>query len=311
LLSVTLQNFNYRLQAYAARGAMAMFRALPLDAASWLGGWLARMVGPLTSAHETAVENLRLAMPELDDAARRKTIAAMWDNIGRTVGEYPHLGRLMTDTQRVEIIDPGGLANKLRDDGMGALLVGMHYGNWELSTVPGFRAGLVQRHFYRAPNNPYVDDMLIQLRQAMQQEGYLPKGAEGARQAVILLRKGTHLGMLVDQKQDEGIAVPFFGRDAMTTTAPAAFARRLNVPIAAAQVVRLSGARFRIFVHEFAVVKTDDREADVIATTKQINTRLESWVRDHPEQWFWVHRRWPKAVVSGQSSVVTHSSPRA
>jgi len=295
---VTRQDFFYRLQAYAARAAMALFRALPLDAASWLGGRIARTFGPLTRAQKTAIENLRRAMPELDETARRKIIDLMWDNIGRTVGEYPHLGRLMTDTQRVEIIDPAGLANKLREDGIGALLVGMHYGNWELSTVPGFRAGMVQRHFYRAPNNPYVNDMLIGLRQAMQQEGYLAKGAEGARQAVALLRKGTHLGMLVDQKQDEGIAAPFFGRDAMTTTAPAALARRVGVPIAAAQVVRLKGAKFRIFVHEFDVAKTDDREADVIVTTKQINTRLESWVRDHPEQWFWVHRRWPKAVVS-------------
>jgi len=302
---VTLQNFNYRLQAYAVRAAIALFRALPLDAASWLGGWLARKIGPLTSAHKTAVQNLRLAMPELGQAAQRKTIAAMWDNIGRTVGEYPHLGQLMRDTERVEIIDPEGLANKLREDGIGALLVGMHYGNWELSTVPGFRAGLTQRHFYRAPNNPYVNEILVLLRQAMQQEGYLAKGAEGARQAVALLRKGTHLGMLVDQKQDEGIPAPFFGRDAMTTTAPAALARRMGVPIAAAQVVRLGGARFRIFVHEFNVPKTEDREADVILTTKQINARLESWVRDHPEQWFWVHRRWPKTVVSGQPSVVS------
>jgi len=296
---MTRQDFFYRLQAYAARAAMALFRALPVDAASWLGGRIARTFGPLTRAQKTAVENLRRAMPEHTEPERRKIIEAMWDNIGRTVGEYPHLGRLMTDTQRVEIIDPAGLADKLRDDGIGALLVGMHYGNWELSTVPGFRAGMVQRHFYRAPNNPYVNDMLIGLRQAMQQEGYLAKGAEGARQAVALLRKGTHLGMLVDQKQDEGIAAPFFGRDAMTTTAPAALARRVGVPIAAAQVVRLQGARFRIFVHEFDVAKTADREADVIVTTKQINTRLESWVRDHPEQWFWVHRRWPKAVVRG------------
>jgi KDO2-lipid IV(A) lauroyltransferase len=302
---MTRRDFVYRLQACAARAAMALFRALPLDAASWLGGRTARIFGPLTRAHKTAVENLRRAMPELDEAARRKIIDSMWDNIGRTVGEYPHLGRLMTDTQRVEVVDPGGLADKLRDDGIGALLVGMHYGNWELSTVPGFRAGMAQRHFYRAPNNPYVNDILIQLRQAMQQEGYLAKGAEGARQAVALLRKGTHLGMLVDQKQDEGIAAPFFGRDAMTTTAPAALARRVGVPLAAAQVVRLKGAKFRIFVHEFDVAKTDDREADVIVTTKQINTRLESWVRDHPEQWFWVHRRWPRDVVSGQSSVVS------
>jgi KDO2-lipid IV(A) lauroyltransferase len=299
------RDIAYRLQAAGALAMVALFRALPLDAASAVGGWLARRIGPLVGAHRTARNNLAAAMPELDAKARGAILAGMWDNIGRTVAEYPHLGRLMRDAARVEIIDPAGLAARLRDDGIGALLVGMHYGNWELSTVPGFRAGLAQRHFYRAPNNPYVDRLLVRLRAAMQQEGYLPKGAPGARLAVALLRAGTHLGMLVDQKQDEGIAAPFFGRDAMTTTAPAALARRLGVPVAAAQVVRLKGARFRIFVHEFEVVKTADREADVAVTTRLINARLESWVREHPEQWFWVHRRWPKALAGDSSSVLS------
>ncbi|MDR3520341.1 MAG: lauroyl acyltransferase [Acidocella sp.] len=288
------EDLSYRLQGLAARLLMQFFSILPLDAASWTGGWLARTFGPLSSAHKTARQNLALAMPELSEADRAIIISGMWDNIGRTTAEYPHLSRLIDDPQRVEVIDPGNLAEQIRDDGIGALMIGMHYGNWELATVPGHRAGFAQYHFYRAPNNPYVDAMLNELRKPLQQEGFLPKGSDGARQAVVLLKKHAHIGMLVDQKQDEGIPALFFGREAMTTTAPAALARRLDVPVVAAQVVRQNGAYFKIFVHEFQIAKTEDRQADVIVTTKQINTLLEGWVREHPEQWFWVHKRWPR-----------------
>ncbi len=291
---MTMQDLSYRIQAIGARALMLIFRILPLDTASWFGGWLARTLGPLTGAHKTAVRNLAAAMPEYDDAARAKIIADMWDNIGRTVGEYPHLGALINDARRVEVVDPGQLAAQIRDDGIGALMIGMHYGNWELCTVPGHRAGFKQYHFYRAPNNPYVDAMLGDLRKALHQEGFLAKGSDGARQAVVLLKKNFHIGMLVDQKQDEGIPAPFFGRDAMTTTAPAALARRLDVPIVAARAIRQNGAYFKIMVHEFEIAKTDDRQADVITTTKQINAMLEDWVREYPSQWFWVHRRWPR-----------------
>ncbi len=284
---------SYRLEAVGVWLLVAIFRALPLDAASFLGGWLARRIGPLTGAHRTAVENLRHALPALQGTALQAVLKGMWDNIGRTAAEYPHLKTLMVDNARIEIIDPKGVAKRLKDDGIGGVLVGMHYGNWELSTIPGFRQGIAQHIFFRAPNNPYVDAMLKKLRSPLHQN-YLAKGAEGGRQAINLFRKGAHIGMLVDQKLNEGLAAPFFGRDAMTTSAPATFARRLDIPIVTDRVMRLKGARFRIYVEEVEIAKTEDQRADILATTKQINGLFEAWIREDPSQWFWVHRRWPK-----------------
>ncbi len=283
----------YRLQALGLWLLFRFFGALPLDTASALGGWLARRFGPLSGAHRTAVSNLAKAMKYKNRSELAEILDAMWDNLGRCLAEYPHLGRLMTDSTRVEVVDPANCLARLRDDGIGAILIGMHSGNWELSTVPGFRAGLKQHHFYRAPNNPFVERIILQMRAAMSQEGYLPKGADGARQAAALLKNHAHIGMLVDQKQDEGVAVPFFGREAMTTTAPAAFARRFGLPIVADRVVRLNGARFRIYVEPVTVGKTEDRAADVIDATRRINQTLENWVRQNPGQWLWAHRRWP------------------
>lgn len=91
----------------------------------------------------------------------------MWDNIGLTTAEYPRLGRLMNDTNRVEVIDQDNIIAKLRDDGVGAILIGMHYGNWELSTLPWHYVRLKLYHFYRALNNPYVAEILQNVRWPM------------------------------------------------------------------------------------------------------------------------------------------------
>ncbi len=289
--------FTYWLQALGARAVMGWFGALPVETASRRGGILARRIGPLSGAHKTAAQNLAFAFPEKTPAERQRIMTAMWDNIGRTLAEYPHLGTLTHDPGRVLIHDPQDAARQLAEDGIGGLLLGMHAGNWELSAVPGLRAGLTARHFYRAPNNPYIDAMLVKYRAAIGPEGFIPKGAAGAKLAFRLLKAGTHIGMLVDQKQGEGIPIRFFGRAAMTTTAPAAFARRLNLPLAAARVIRLQGAKFRIEVEPVPVVRTTDADADIAATTQRISDMLEGWIRENPEQWFWVHRRWPKTPV--------------
>jgi KDO2-lipid IV(A) lauroyltransferase len=295
MLKANIRTMSYRLEAAAARIFFLLLGALSIDNASAFGGWLARRVGPLSSAHRTADRNIRAALPALNNAEVAAILAGMWDNIGRTIAEYPHLETLMTDPQRVEIIDPDGLANSVRDDGIGGILIGMHFGNWELSTLPSVRVGFRQQNFYRAPNNPFVEQLLQDMRKPLRQDGFLKKGAEGARKALILLKNGMHVGMLADQKLKEGIAIPFFGREAMTTTAPAAYARRLDLPIMADCVERLGGAKFRIHVAAIPVSRTTNQEADIIETTKRINDRLESWIREHPEQWFWVHRRWPKS----------------
>lgn len=101
--------------------------------------------------------------------------------------------------------------------------------------------------------------------------------------------------MLVDQKMTDGIAVPFFGRDAMTAPALAQFALKYDAPIIPVRSERLEGARFRItFYPELKTPKTGDRHADILAIMTNVNASMESWIRERPEQWLWLHRRWPK-----------------
>ncbi|MDH3335374.1 MAG: lauroyl acyltransferase, partial [Rhodospirillaceae bacterium] len=116
----------------------------------------------------------------------------------------------------------------------------------------------------------------------------------GAKRAFTLLKKGQSLGILVDQKLNDGIAVPFFGRNAMTGTALAEFALRFDAPIIPIQCIRENGTNFRLIFHpplEFE--KTGEREKDVATIMLMVNKMLEDWIRQNPGQWLWLHRRWP------------------
>jgi KDO2-lipid IV(A) lauroyltransferase len=122
----------------------------------------------------------------------------------------------------------------------------------------------------------------------------IPKGAVASRRAVAALRRGGHLSLLVDQKMNDGITVPFFGRDAMTAPALALFALHYDCDVLPVRIERTEGAHFRLTVYPpLTLPDSGDRDAGVLALMTAVNQSLEGWIRERPEQWFWLHRRWP------------------
>lgn len=282
------------LEAVAALSVYTLFRALPMPAASALGGWLGRMLGPLLPLTGTARRNIARAMPDLDEAAVRKILCGMWDNLGRNLGEFPHLdGINVFEHPNIEVIG-AEYVDALRDDDRPGIFFSAHLGNWELLSYAASQRGLPVHRFYRAANNPLVERLYRRGRRNIAGD-LMPKGAEGSKRALAYLRRKEHLGLLMDQKMNDGIAVPFFGRDAMTAPALAQFALRFECPVVPARVIRLGGARFRIEIEPPCLAEsTGDRHADIFRFMTQVNARIEAWIREHPEQWLWVHRRWPK-----------------
>ena len=289
---MTKKQLRQRLEALAARAVWGLFGLLPLDTASGLGGWLGRSIGPLLGGvNRVARRNLKTAFPDKSDAEITTIIRAMWDNIGRVAGEFPHLKRIAAE--RVELIG-GENIDLLRDDGKAGIFISGHIGNWEINGAVAALRGLPLTLVYRAANNPYVEDLYRKGR-ADACRDLIQKGPEGARQALLTLKKGGHLGMLVDQKMNDGVPIPFFGRDAMTAPAMAQFATKFKCPLVPARVERLKGANFRVTVYppmEFP--HTGDPHDDNRLLLIRINALLEEWVRDRPDQWLWVHRRWPE-----------------
>ncbi len=282
----------YPLETVGTVVVYGVFAVLPVEFASRFGGWLGRGIGPLLPVHRRATRNIMRAMPELSPTEARRIIGAMWDNLGRVVAEFPHLERITRNAGaggRVEIV---GAENVER--GAASILFSGHFSNWEVFAFCARDFGVSYAQIHRAANNPIVDRMLRRIRR-LSENDIMPKGAQGARKAIAVLRDGRRLDMLVDQKMNDGIAVPFFGRPAMTAPAAARLGLRFGCALLPARLDRIGGCRFRLSFHApLELTDSGDRQADVLAAMTRVNALLESWIRDRPDQWLWLHRRWPE-----------------
>ncbi len=282
------------IEAAAALLVYTVFRLLPLDGASALGGWLARTVGPWLPLSRRAVRNLSNAYPDKSPAEIDAIVRAMWDNLGRVAAEYPHLAEIDVYDPNGRVETTGGeYVDEMREDGAAGIFFSGHIANWEIVSLGATQRGVPLDRVYREANNRLVEWLYRHGRAAV--EGALiPKGAAGARLLLKSLRAGKHLGMLVDQKMNDGIPAPFFGREVMTAPALAELALRFDCPVVPARVVRLEGARFRLEIGPpMTLARTGDHHADVVAIMTQVNALIEKWVREAPEQWLWLHNRWP------------------
>ena len=287
-----LRHAGYFLQAVLLTLFLGLCRILPVDWASALGGWIGRTVGPRLGQNRKATRNLTRALPENSPEENRRIITGMWDNLGRTIAEYPHLPRICAKLEggRLEIMGLDHLYAMI-SDGKAGIMWGGHLANWEVAPYSARHTGLQLAFIYRAPNNRWVDSLIRSLRDAPLM---FRKGQEGAKALVGVLRKGGHAAMLIDQKMNDGIPVPFFGRDAMTAPAIAQFGVRFGCVLVPMRAERLKGARFRITVFPpMDMPDSGDRDSDERSIMVAINRLLEGWIRERPEQWLWLHRRWP------------------
>lgn len=279
-----MKRMRYFLEAAVVYAVYGFFKIFPLTVASNMGGFIMRHAGPRLGLSKKARQNLRHAFPEKNADEIEKIVAGMWDNLGRVVAEYPHLDDIwhVTEVANAHLID------EMKNDGRGGIVVGGHLANWEVPPVIVKRENLDFAIVYRKPNNPGVETLLRKARGGANVD-QIPKGGAGARVMFSMLKKGKHIGVLVDQKLNEGIAVPFFGQPAMTAPAVASLALKMNIPLYPMRIERLSGAHFKITF--FSAL--DLRELnDSYAIMSRINNLLEEWIRDKPEQWLWIHRRW-------------------
>ena len=292
------RRMRHVLEGAAAWMMFGFFGLMNLDRASSLGGWLGRMIGPRLKISNVARRNLGHAFPEKSQGEIEELVTAMWDNLGRVVGEYPHLHQLRLYDEdgkwpgRVTV-EGAQYLDLLRDDGKPGIFFSAHLGNWEINAMSAVQRGLPLTLVYRAPNNPLTDGLIRHARRAITRS-FAAKGSSGARDSLRILGQGGHLALLADQKMNDGIAVPFFGREAMTAPALAQLALKFKCPVVPARVVRTRGAHFRMTLYPpLEIPQSGDKPADVAVLMGQVNGIIEGWVRENPEQWMWIHRRWP------------------
>lgn len=286
---------NFKVRAFVHRifalSMWSVFSLLPVRWASAIGGAFAAHVlyhFPFTRHFRT---NVDLLFPELPEKERRRIARGMARNTGRTFAEYPHLGTLTDPDQNwIETVDLE-VYQRLWAEGRPIIFVTGHIANWELTAGVGGRRGIPLTVAYATRHNAPLNDRLLRYRSAMQCK-LAPRDA-AALQFYRALSNKECIGIIFDQRADDGIWVPFFGRPAATTPAPARLALKFDALIVPVQCERLDGARFRVTFHE-ALRPADFRSCPdpVAAMTENLNRTLEQWIRANPQDWMCRRRRW-------------------
>ena len=290
------QKLRYGAEAAVFFAFMGLFRLLGLETASRLGGWIGRNLFSFLPPDRVARANLAAAFPEKSPQERNQIRRSMWDNLGRVVGEYPHLGRFSPkgEDPRISYNFPPGMTTETLIQ-QPLIFLSAHLGNWEMMPIIGEQLGFDGAAVVRPPNNPYIADWVARQRRINGPATLIAKH-NAARPMLAQLKAGKMLCMLVDQKLREGIAVPFFGRDVLTTPAPAALALRTGARIVFASNRRLPGARFHVTVSApLEFIPSGDEASDTQRLTAAITAGIEDMVRADPGQWLWIHNRWPTA----------------
>lgn len=286
---------TWPLSGALAWSAAAVLSRMQLDAASRTGGAVARRIGPRLRINRRARRHIADSFPEWTDSEIDDTLLAMWEHLGRVAGEYVRLRDfdLSGDDPRVTVVGREHLL-AARDDGRPGIFVSAHLGNWELLPGVALANGLTVHSIYRPLNAP-ISERVLRQRVLPHAHLMIPKGPAGAGRLARLLRRKEHVAFLVDQRLNEGIAVPFFGRPARTTPAVAVFALHHRCPVIPIRAQRTRGAEFRVTVSPpLELPDTGDRDADIHTLTSDITLMVENWIRETPEQWLWPHRRWGK-----------------
>jgi KDO2-lipid IV(A) lauroyltransferase len=290
------QMLRYRAEAVAFFLFIGFFRLFGLDSASAIGGWIGRNILRRSAMGRRARDHLKRAYPEKNGAEIEVIALEMFDNLGRTVAEYAHLDKMKLhgDNPRLSVTGTQ-YAQAAIASGKGVIFVSGHFANWEVMPFTAAQLGYESGEVYRPLNNPYVDRWMVAQRMANGPKEQIAKGVQGTKRIFTMLRGGKCILLLADQKTNEGLPAPFFGRDAMTTPAPAALALKLGSVILPASNERLGGARFRMKIYPpIDFTPTGDHDRDIHQLTIRITEAIEQMVRERPSQWLWVHRRWPK-----------------
>ena len=263
-------------------------------------GALMRRIGPLLPEHRVGRENLRTAFPQKSEAEIERILGAVWDNLGRIAVEFAHLDEFCIadfGRQTPDVITYS-LETKERYDSMAAsghaiLGFAAHLANWELPAVVAKTLGTNAAILYRRPNIAAVSDIIVKMREPLMGE-LIPNGLAAPLQMARLARSGAHVGMLVDQHYTKGVEVIFFGRRCMANPLIAQLARQTGCPIHGLRVIRNpDGNSFVAEITEAVVPARDaEGEIDLAGTMQAITSVVEGWVREYPEQWLWLHRRW-------------------
>jgi Kdo2-lipid IVA lauroyltransferase/acyltransferase len=262
-------------------------------------GRIASLIGPKLREQRIGRANLTAAFPEKTPQEIDAILSGVWDNLGRVGAEFAHIDRIwdfdearFNQGRTLLSQRTHELFHKLRLDGKPALIFASHLANWEMPALAAVAHGLDTAILYRRPNIASADRIIGEMRQA-KMGTLIPAGRDAPLRLAEALQRGQHVAMLVDQYLTGGVEVTFFGRKTRANPMLARLLRQVECPVHGVRIIRLPDHRFRAeLTEEIPPVRDESGRIDIQGTTQAITSVVEGWIREYPEQWLWLHRRW-------------------
>lgn len=276
------------LQNLAVLGLIGVMRLLPYRQRIAFGGWaVGHLVAPVAGWRGRVRQNLALIWPDLPGAEVDRLVAAVCDNAGRTLAELYSPRSFKARVKDAPVTGAGlQVLVEARARGQGVILVSGHFGNHDIARAVLAGRGIAVAGLYKPQRNPFVEKHFRATIGAIS-EPIFARGRKGLADLVKHLKAGGMLGILIDQHMRQGAALTFLGHRAMTATSAAELALKYDCLLVPVYGIRQAdGLSFELVVEAPIAPTTPE------AMTQAVNDSLSAMVRAHPEQWFWIHRRW-------------------
>jgi len=285
-----MSNFKYFIQFILIVPLFLFFKLTGLNIASFLGGKLFEIIGPLFRSKDVIHSNIKKAFPRISLKDTKKITKQMWNNYGRVFSEYMFIQNYRNNLFKSHITIKGQeILKNIKKNNKPVIFISGHLSNFELMAMTIEKFGIKLAAIYRPLNNHFLNILMERIRKKHICKHQIRKGIGGLREIVKLNKIGFSTALMIDQRVSQGIKSNFFNHLAFTTTIPAQLIKKYNYPIVPLFIERYEGTKFKITVKDPIHFSKQNSENEI---TEKLNNILEKMILINPGQWIWSHNRW-------------------
>ena len=283
-------NIKYFLQFIIIVFLFLIFKILGVRFSSFLGGKLFQIIGPAFRSKEIINNNIKRAFPDLNSKEINKIKSSMWNNYGRVFAEYIYMKNFRHGnlSKNISIEGEDILAN-IKKQNQKVIFISGHFSNFELMAMQIDKLDLKIGAIYRPLNNIFLNKIMERIRKKYICNNQIKKGIGGLKELIKLNNEGYSTALMIDQRVSQGIKSNFFNEEAFTTTVPAQFVKKFNIPVVPIFIERYEGIKFKMKIFKPVHFSVEDSIENI---TADLNKILEKMILDNPNNWIWSHNRW-------------------
>lgn len=285
-----MRNIKYFFQFLLIIPLFIIFKLIGLNLASFIGGKLFEIIGPLFRSEKIIHSNIKKAFPNLNSKEINKITKQMWNNYGRVFSEYMFIKNYRNNLFDTHITIRGlEILREIKKNNKPVIFISGHFSNFELMAMALEKHEIKLAAIYRPLNNFFLNFLMEKIRKDHICKYQIKKGLGGIREIIRLNQNGFSTALMIDQRVSQGIKANFFNQQAFTTTIPAQLVKKYNFPVVPLFIERYENIKFKITIQKPIYFSKSTTEKEI---TEKLNSLIEKMILFKPGQWIWSHNRW-------------------